>query len=346
MGLRTLSRQSGRNRHAPVLATFCALVLSGCFQRQQLTSSTDTTSTGTSTTSTSTSTSLPSGAKAVKIIFKSDSTTGSFDAPANATAGTAPTAGSGHQVVRLFDTDGTTLLASGGPGSTGWPAWISSAEIGLSGTDNTKATNPNCARFVNPATETNLSCSFASGAQNCAGPGNYYRVSEYDCKTTGTITPGDGSEDGVYIRINFDRSSTSLGATENIMAVLEYAASGLRKQANPANCFTAGKPTPENCADHTWKIFLKTSASAAAQPYLLLTPPVDYFETKGNAFSTKQFYLPLAGDSTLNTLQISRIDANPDASYSTACVTDGGAGTGNSPYCVGMVLISLTLYRI
>ena len=103
----------------------------------------------------------------------------------------------------------------------------------------------------------------------------------------------------------------------------------------------------------SWQIFMKHSASEVEQPFLLLTPPalgtVDATNNRGGANpGTKQFIMPFATDGNLNTLQISRIRAlandGATGSYYTTC--NGASNPSNSALCMGMVLYSITFYRI
>lgn len=302
--------------------------------------------TGTTTTDSSTATSIPAGAKSAKFIFRQSSTTGSFDTPSG--GGTVPSPGYGWQAQRVFTADGT-LLADGGPTASAWPKWISSLEIGISGANNTTATNSDCMRFSGAA-DSAAQCLVNGVAKSCGAPSGYLRVSEYDCQQ-GTITDGTGGpSDGAYIRVNFNRDTNYLGSTENVMAVLEYSASVMNTApATPTNCFTAGAFTPEACSDMVWRTYLKHSATEVTQPFVMLVPPALRATggSTGTGFSTKQFVLPLAGDSTLKVFQISRVKsgiANGDATFAANCAPNGVPA--NSPFCVGMVFLSLTFFRI
>lgn len=299
------------------------------------------------------------GTKAAKIIFKQSSTTGSFDAPL--AGGTIVGAGKGHPALRLFNPD-DSLLASGGPTSSTWPKWISSVEIGVSGANNSKALNPDCARFSGPS-ESSAQCSFSGqplgGAvipTACGAPADYFRVSEYDCSAGSAQVGTGGAEDGVFIRVTFDRTNSYIGTGENILAVLEYAASSLNPPApNPAACMSDEGFSPENCSDQTWKAFLKSSAGAATQPFLLLVPPSfasvnpsspPNQGSGGSGIGTRQILLPLAADSSLKVFQISRIKSMvvDSAKFQQVCAPHGLPA--NSAACLGMIFVSLTLYRI
>lgn len=272
-----------------------------------------------------------SGARAAKIIFKTTSSGGSFDTPTS--NGTA--AASGLLALKAFDTAST-------PTEITWPSWISSVEIGITGT--ATGTNADCARFSNADA---ASCDYDeddSGADTvpCAGPDAYYRISEFDCNGTATTLVGNGtSADRVYIRTTFNRAA--LSATENINAVLEYASSTLNAApTDPAGCVGGGI-----CADMEWKAFLTPSAATQVSPFLMLVPPAISVRDRtfngsgsgGGSIGTKQFILPLAPDSTLSVFQLSRIRAIAASEINEACVS-------NSALCVGMVFYSLTFYRI
>jgi hypothetical protein len=165
------------------------------------------------------------------------------------------------------------------------------------------------------------------------------------------VTDGNGGpSDGVTLRATFSRNSSYLGLGENIMAVLEYAASGINAAAyDPSSCFSSGSLDPGKCADMHWSVFLKHNVYEVVQPFMMLVPPVTgYVDPKGNTagaaggtFSSKQIVLPLASDSQLSVFQISRIKSLPhtSANFTDICVT-------NSPRCVGMIFKKLTFYRM
>jgi hypothetical protein len=313
------------------------------------------------TTSTSPSSSatvaVAGGVKAAKIIF-TNASSGSFDTPAG--GGTTNTTGVGHPASRLFNPDNTLLATAG---SSSWPAWITSVEIGISGANNTAAQNGDCARFAATGEDTATNCRWdnTGGAANavCGSSANLYRVSEFDCLNGTAASTGTGAAtDGVFIRVTFDRTQTSLGTSENVMAVLEYAASGLNTAApgGPANCFVGGVFTPTNagCADMVWQMFLKPTASSAPAPYMMMIPPlgatVDLTRNLGGGgVTTRQFILPMAANPTTTIMQISRIGSSLDPTTGTTfqkvCDSDGTIPS-NSPFCVGVVFYSMTLYRI
>jgi hypothetical protein len=339
---------------APLLATLLSIFGTGCIGGSV---NLQTSSSSGSSSSTSTSTSVPSGARAARIIFKNSFPGGSFDAASS--TGTPVTPGSGHRASRVFNADGS-LLAQGTTSSS-WPGWLTGVEIGISGTDNSSATDPNCARFASSGEQTSGSarCNFGAGNVNCGGAAGVFRVSEYDCVAGGTVNGNGGPNDGVYIRAYFSRDTSKLGASENILAVLEYSAAGLRASSTtPSSCFSGGSFTPNqaNCSDFVWNVYLKRNAFEVVQPYLLLAPPVhgiaDFSADRGPAgVGTRQFIIPLAADSTVNTVQISRVWGMPlttsidGRTFSAICDADGD-GDGNSPHCVGMVLYSLTFFRM
>jgi len=320
-------------RYWPKLVV-AAMSLTGCFTPAP--SSSQSSSNSTTTTPTTVAT-IPDGPRAVKIIFKQDMTTGSFNsAPAG---GTLSGPGFGHPAVRLFDTNDNLL--------TTWPSWLTRFEIGISGADNTKATDPNCARFSAALGETSeVKCNFllangtASGSQfPCGGEGLHYRVSEINCGS------GSTNDDGVYLRAYLNRGY--LGPTENLLVVVEYAASGLNGViADPTACFNGGSLAPEKCSDIVWKSFLKHMDNETIQPFSILIPPVLNVDATTKAVdigrTTKQITLPLASDPTLRIFQISRMNGPLDPTtgpFKNACVD-------NSPKCVGVVFYSITFYRI
>lgn len=302
---------------------------------------------------------IPTGPRSAKIKFRvsGDTGLGSFDAPA--AAGTKNVPGSGHRVERLFNPDNSLLAAS--PSASSWPKWLSFAELGISGSSNDAAQNQNCARFSVDTTsskESSQVCKFSDNTTfACGGPTDYFRVSEYDCMRgdVPTLTGNGGGSDGVFVRINLNRDTSKLGATENLMVVLEYQASTLNPgPANPAACTSSGifDPTDTHCADMSWQMFLKHSASEVVQPFLLLVPPGFGFVDQANkragaSVVTKQFFLPLASDSKLSVLQISRMRAlSTSAPGFAASCNEAPDSAANSPLCLGMVLYSMTLYRM
>ena len=173
----------------------------------------------------------------------------------------------------------------------------------------------------------------------------------------GTTANGNGGpSDGVYFRAEFDRTASVLGAGENILVVMEYSAAALRPTpAVPTQCFVGGVFNPESCSDMVWKTYLKHTGTEIVQPYLMLVPPAlgsvnPTFPvgkgTGGSGISAKQFYIPLAGDANLKFLQISRVGSSLNVTTPNFATTCAPSGTGNSPHCVGMIIYSITFYRI
>lgn len=354
------------NSSLPFFLTVTLAILSGCSQEQvnlvansrdpsSVLSGADASTGRLETAAASSSTSIPSTAMAARILFSSGSS-GSFDSPSS--GGTANAYGSGLQAERLYKPNGDLLASS--TSSTDWPTWISSVELGISGSKNTAATNVNCARFAESNEDTSATCNFdtddATAAVSCGAPSSVFRVSDFDCNR-GTITDGAGSSsDGVYVRVTFNRDTAALGSTENVMAVLEYSASVINNApANPTKCFQDGKFTPasSDCTDILWQSYLKKSSTETATPFLMLVPPaigfVDSTNNRGGSgVATKQFILPLSNDSTYSIFQISRTFSRSDTGATTNFykMCNGAANPSNSPLCVGMILYSLTLYRI
>jgi hypothetical protein len=303
---------------------------------------------------------LPSSARVARIIFQQNS--GSFDAPT--TAGTPVGVGNGLQAVRVYDAQ-NNVIASNGPSGNNWPSWLQSFEIGVSGPSNANALNANCARFASTSgAEQAQTCTFnGTSGIRCGTTGNNFRVSEADCAVS-QPAPGQGNDqDGVYFRAFFNRNPSILGVTENILAVVEYTASSFNGgPASPQNCFTGSGTgfAPENCSDFTWKMFLKHTPVEATQPYMMLVPPTPYYvngsniTASGSSTTTKQFFIPLAGDQGLTEVQFSRIvSGSPalnsgNAAFEAACAPNGtgGAYGASSPLCAGMVFSSITFFRI
>jgi hypothetical protein len=195
------------------------------------------------------------GARAAKIILQT-STSGSFDAPTSAT-GTAAAVGSGLQIARVFNPDGSLLSVAGG---ASWPPWLASFELGISGTSNASALNADCARFADSTESAANNCKLGGSATltTCGASAGQYRVSEADCSLQNASIPpastgSGGPADGVYMRAGFNRAN--LASTENILVVIEYASSALNPApANPTACFSGGQLLPESCSDFVWLI--------------------------------------------------------------------------------------------
>ncbi|OFZ19079.1 MAG: hypothetical protein A2X94_10025 [Bdellovibrionales bacterium GWB1_55_8] len=292
-----------------------------------------------------------SNARAVKVLFKTptfDNPSGSFDTPSGLSGMTT-------KAVRLYKPDGE-LLASTGDAT--WPGWLVDVEVGISGSNNSAATNANCARFATADDAANGKCYKTPAADadafDCSAPEGYYRVSEVDCLSD-TIREGDGTAgDGVTIRATFNRDTTRLGSAENVMAIVEYSASALSVPNEASPCFTKGRFSAEACSDLTWKAFLRSStAETGVAPFLMLVPPsvgvVNRTDKKaGSGMSTKKIILPLAADPTLQVFQLSRIRSRltkNDKTLTEVC-RKNDTTAGNSPLCAGLILYSITFYRI
>ncbi len=366
------SNDSRLSYPAKIALVLCWTLLTGCTLRPSFSTSTATSTTTATPTPTIATTS--STIRAVQILFQSSST-GSFDSTFPSTnpstlpgtqlsSGSPPGAGSGLQAQRLFSPSNQTLIASGGASSSTWPTWLTSFEIGLSGPSNTSAPNPNCANFASSTEATLLNCQIVptpapSPYAECGAPANQFRVSEVDCPLQSSTLAGNGGpSDGIYIRAQFNRSTTTLGPTENILVVISYSASSVNPAPpNPTSCFSGGIFTPQACSEFVWQAYLKHYPSETGiQPFFLLVPPTFASiinatsggpQGSGTGIATKQFILPLAGDSTLTTLQISRTQPNSTPSnLITYCTPSGGNLPGDSPLCSGMVFYSMTFYRI
>ena len=311
-----------------------------------------------STETTQTEVTPASGAMAAKIIFKQANPSGSFNEPSS--SGTKPTPGSGHQAVRIFNADGSLLAEQEDDDDedSNWPNWLEYVEIGISGGNNTSATDADCAKFS--GNEESSECDWNNNtvlpdlptddadAGECGGEEGYYRVSEFDC-FQGDLKKGNGGpDDGVYIRASFSRDTEHLASYENILVTLEYSASVINPApSDPTSCFSGGvfSPTSTDCSDMSWQIFMKHEEDDIVNPFMLLVPPafasVDATTNRGGSgIGTKQFILPLAGDSNITTLQISRITAKDDITdFEEICVD-------NSPNCLGIIFYSMTFYRI
>lgn len=362
MGSRDVSSNSSSTFGLVTVVACAAFILPACISPSSVTTALPTTLSSASP-SPSPTASVTVSASAVKIIFQT-STSGSFDAPSDAN-GTTPTPGSGLQATRIFKPDNSPL-ASGGTSGTGWPKWFTSFEMGLSGSRNTSATNSACAKFADTSESIATNCNLGNVSPNsCGAPAGQFRISEADCKSNGVGNGGPADE--IYFRAQFNRTPSLQGLelTENLMVVIEYTATGLNPApTTPSNCSVGNAFNPENCADYVWRAFLKKTTTEVAQPFLLIVPPVfSSILTVPTAGSTatpfpggaasmlvsKQFILPLASDSTLTVLQISRtgslggvapLSTNLDAYCNLAGLS------ANGPLCSGMIFYSLTFYRI
>jgi hypothetical protein len=321
------------------------------------------------------------GPKAAKIFFSSQSVQSSFDPIGVATSSsgtsqqqtTSTNFHPGLQPIKVFNPDGS-LLGSRTYNTDGtvsssnqWPSWISSIDIGISGPNNLAATNSACAQFAtaSEANPSNTSCLTGPVTNRtqvaCGAPAGQFRVSEADCvsATTGT----GGPNDGVYLRAVFNRGQVGLAMSENILVVIEYLASSLNPAPqNPRNCFINGIFYPEGCSDFTWKAFLKhnitensSSTGITIQPFLMLIPPMtnsvlgsanQSLNYSGANPMTRQIIVPLAADSNLSVLQISRIQNNFPSQADLATYCGASASGSNSPLCAGVIFYSMTFYRI
>lgn len=332
------------------------LILTGCTA-----SSTISTNIVSSPTPTSTVTTTTSGIKAAKILFKLKTQGGSFAAPPP--QGTVPSPGSGVQATQIFNADGT-VLSSNGPGSTNWPGWLTSFEIGVSGTSNTSSVNSHCANFADVTESSLTNCNVGPtpipAPAKCGAPSGQYRVSEVDCSLgSPAALPGTGGgSDGVYFRAVFNRDTSVMGSAENMMVVLEYAVSALNPApSNPTTCFlsVSGQFSPEQCSDFVWRAYLKKNAGDLAQSFLLLVPPTYSAvlgsgqaapTSSGTGTVARQFILPLAMDPTLKVLQISRTGSKFPSSSALQSYCTNGTLPGDSPLCAGIIFYSITFYRI
>ncbi len=294
---------------------------------------------------------VPGGIKALKVIFKESSTYGSFDSPS--ADGTAPE--SGLKAMRVFNPDGT-LLADG-PTSQNWPKWLSSVEIGISGKNNSSMNDPNCARFASPQEPTDTQCTYNQTQVYCGASSHFYRVSELDCAKSSAPRVGNGgSNDGVYIRVTFNRDNSLLGTQENILAVIEYTASSLGTNVTDIKkCWKADgsfNPSDPNCLSLSWQTYLKHNLNEQPQPFLLFVPPSNSIVNLSTNSAkmpvhSKQLILPLSMDQSLNIFQISRINAAQNDEITRVCNPSNKQSSAiNSALCMGMVFYSMSLYRM
>lgn len=312
--------------------------------------------------------SLPGGAKSVKIIFKSEN----FTLPATPSLGTNPSLG---------DATGSAAWArrfhptsSSGGSTTTPPPWLSGVSVTLAGMNNGGSKNTACGNFAE-AGSNSTQCNFVANTPAaefvCNGPDQYFRVSEYDCADLGGTSPfanraiaGSGlPTDPVAVKIFLNRDATKLGATENLMVVLEYQASGLKMAPkNAQSCLTGGEPQLSNadCVDQSYSLY--TRALNATTPHKLQTliPPQGgkvnaTDKTFGGPIQTRQIIIPLSSlDSDQTVLQISRTFGLPGPAPQPSPSPSPSPSPGpfethcapNSPLCVGLVLYSISIFRI
>lgn len=299
---------------------------------------------------------VPGGPRFVRVKFFAPTGTstnvGSFNLPNN---GTAPGFGHGIQAVRFFDEHDQVISSV---------PWLDRVEVSISGGPNTSATNSNCFRFSGLGEQARqcLANGVGTTPEKCGAPDGFLRLSESDCSASGsTITQGNGSDtDGVYFGVKFNRDPSVLAAHENIQVGITYTASALRPSStDPSNCFDSGGTfTPGNpdCSDLAWHVYLKDSTSSVVNPFKLFIPPVnnmaDSTKVRRSGASTQMFVVPLAYNS-LQYLIFSRtnaMDHTVPGSSSTNLLSercnDPSSGAANSPGCLGLVLVDMTLSRI
>ncbi len=136
--------------------------------------------------------------------------------------------------------------------------------------------------------------------------------------------------------------------------IVEYVASAYNQApALPKNCFVNGQVAPENCSDLTWKIYLKHTVSEIVQPLLPIIPPTQNFVNTGLSSSgaspqARQIILPIASDANLTVMQMSRIRSNLNVNNSSVQNACRASGTlpANSPLCTGLIINSISFYRM
>jgi len=365
--IRTWARALGVLAVVPLVAH-----TTGCFSADQPTPVDSGVSLGTEETAKPTLTVAP-GAKAVRIIFKNEDPGGSFFISSSDMS----KGSTGLPAVRLFNPDNSLLAdrrndINNPVEDDNWPAWFKSFEVTVTGTTSTPNVLSECARFATATEGVTIDCDFADGTATacsstncphaCGAPQNVYRVSERDCSynaTNGTSTDTDangtgGPNDPVQFRVTIERGKDVLESQENLMVVLEYAASSYNGgPQQPTDCFdsSTGKFTLTNplCTDFTWQTFLKGSASDLVPSFLLLAPPfygsVDTTrDTGGSGIATRQFIIPLASYPDAEVLQVSRMSGIQSTTPNKTMIQNDCPS--NSALCVGMVFYSITFFRI
>lgn len=304
---------------------------------------------------------LPGGAKAVRINLRSAGASASFAAYAGSGAlMTSDT--SGHKATAFFDASGTTSISK--------PGWLKDVYVSIGGSPGSAAGA--CGGFTPVATSS--SCNLvpspyapppATGTSfSCDGPDSVYRVSEKGCLGSGLsapVTPGS-KDDSVAIKIQLNRDSSVLGETENLLVVIEYQASGLMgAPSNPAACVDAsGEPkySDKDCVDQAYGLFIRqldtVSPPDTPARLQLVTPPQPGIVTAtqaGGSVQTRQVIVPLSSiDSTKTVIQLSRIFGlgkdSAGTSYGATRDFSTRCSATDSPLCLGMIIHSITIYRI
>ncbi len=305
---------------------------------------------------------VPGGAKAVRINFRNAGGSASF--PAYSGSGTTMTGDtSGHKATAFFDATGSTSISK--------PAWLTDVYVSIGGSPGSAAGS--CGGFTPVATSS--TCNLvpspyavppATGASfSCDGPDSVYRISERGClgsALNAPATPGS-KDDSVAIKLIINRDTSVLGEGENLMVVVEYQASGLMgSPANPAACVDSGTGAPlytdKDCVDQAYGLFIRqldtvSPADIPARLQLLVPPQqgVVSATNAGGTVQTRQVIVPLSSiDSAKSVIQLSRIFGlgknssgvpfGPTRDFSTRCAAT------DSPLCLGLIIHSITLYRI
>jgi hypothetical protein len=284
-----------------------------------------------------------SGTKAVKVITSKNVTTGSFTNPSAVPVATpipSPYPGydgsttylPGVSASTFFNVDGTTSITK--------PSWLQDIQVGVTGVSTSAA----CAKFGDGANSLDVS--------------DYYRTSEVDCTVgeNGTGTPTDP----VFIRILLDRDTAVLGSAENLMVQIEYQASGLHLNTDGIEA------NVEDNVDQLWKVFWNSTlgSGSSPNPFSVFVPPhygaclqsgtgivgapgncVVGNSYRGGPIQTKQILIPLSAYPTLKVIQISRVRSRITSTTPYDYVPNYCLSS-NSPYCLGVVVRSITLMRL
>ncbi len=226
-----------------------------------------------------------------------------------------------------FDLNGTTQISK--------PDWLLDFQLGITGTGNT-------------------GCAVFGGAGQLDSQHNF-RTSEEDC---GASFDGVGnSNDKVFMRIILDRTATKIGSAENLVVQIEYQASGIH-----FNSWGSGT-TVDSQQDQVWKVFwdstLAYSGTTPSKILGLFVPP-NYAACeatgdgssgvgcspgthRGSAVQVKQIVIPLSAYPTLSVVQISRIISHSSGAEAAAV---SAFCTADSPLCLGVVIHSVSLFRM
>ena len=299
----------------------------------------------------SASTRFAGGTRGIKILFNTNTGTGSFTAPSLLpTATPIPVSYPGGDGVTAYNPglSPTQYFALDGITVTAKPSWLIDFQVGMTSLTASSA----CATF--------------GGSSNVFDVSSTFRVSEHDC---GSAANGSGSSlDPIFIRAVLNRDSSQLGTAEILMVQVEYQASALHLNSDGLST------SIEDNLDQLWKIFWNSSLlpSVAASPFATFIPP-NYSACiangsgatsapgscdpttsyRGAPIRTRQFIIPLSAYPTMSVIQLSRVKGRVNntgflnvGNTIPANYVNSFCSLSDSPLCLGVVIYSVTLTRM